>query len=245
MNSEVTGTIGIDRNLANLTTGNPQEVRFYDFTKILEINENTRRIVRSFRRADARIGKGLASKYGMRRRERTKHLLNLVSKSVVNDAKANRQAIVFEELKGIRRLYNRGNKQGRSLRARMNSWPFFEIKRQIEYKAAWEGVPVITLTTGETRGTTMDCPRCGERLQVPIRGDREHIRQLWCEICERWRDRDLVAVLNISYRGRLRFDRSQAKEGEAVEAVKGNAEHEGQPLILRVDVSKLRLKKTP
>jgi hypothetical protein len=30
----------------------------------------------------------------------------------------------------------------------MNSWPFHEIKRQIEYKAAWEGVPVITLTVG-------------------------------------------------------------------------------------------------
>jgi transposase len=28
----------------------------------------------------------------------------------------------------------------------MNSWPFGEFKRQVEYKAAWEGVPVITLT---------------------------------------------------------------------------------------------------
>jgi putative transposase len=62
---------------------------------------------------------------------------------------------------------------------------------------------------------------------------------LWCDVCERWRDRDLVAVLNISRRGRVRFARS-SKEGEAIEAVKGNAEHEGEPLILRVDASKLR-----
>jgi hypothetical protein len=47
----------------------------------------------------------------------------------------------------------------------MNSWPFFEVKRQVEYKSAWKGVPVITLTKGETRGTTMDCAKCGERLQ--------------------------------------------------------------------------------
>ena len=51
-------------------------------------------------------------------------------------------------------------------------------------------------------------------------------------------DRDLVAVLNISRRGRVRFARSST-EGEAGEAMKGNAEHEGEPLILRVDASKL------
>jgi putative transposase len=121
----------------------------------------------------------------------------------------------------------------------MNSCPFGELKRQVEYKAAWEGVPVITLSRGETRGTTMDCPRCGERLQVPIRGDMEHYRQLWCEVCKRWRDRDVVAVLNISRRGWLRFDHSSRKEGEAKEAVKGNTEHDGEPLIHRVDASKL------
>jgi putative transposase len=170
--------------------------------------------------------------------------LNLISKKVVQDAKANKQAIVFEDITSINRLYRKGNGQGRSLRFTMNSWPFYEIKRQIEYKAAWEGVQVITLTKGETRGTTMDCPRCGERLQVPIRGDEEHHRQLWCEVCKRWRDRDLCAVLNISRRGRLRFDRSQKEEGGAGEAVKGNAEHEGEPLILRVDASKLRRKQT-
>ena len=57
-----------------------------------------------------------------------------------------RQAIAFEDIRGIRKLYRRGNRQGRSFRGRMNSWSFSELKRQVEYKAAWEGVPVITLT---------------------------------------------------------------------------------------------------
>jgi len=51
-------------------------------------------------------------------------------------------------------------------------------------------------------------------------------------------DRDLVAVLNISRRGRVRFARSST-EGEASETVRGNVEHDGEPLILRVDASKL------
>ncbi len=233
------GTVGVDRNLRNLTVGNSRGVTFYDMAKVVEIGENTMSIVSSFKRDDARIRRKIASKYGRRRADRTRQLLNLVSKTVVENAKSSRQAIVFEDVSGIRGLYARGNGQGRSFRRRMNSWPYYEIKRQIEYKAAWEGVPVVTLTKGETRGTTMDCPRCGERLQVPIRGDRKHYRQLWCEGCRRWRDRDLVAVLNISRRGWLRFDHS-SKEGEATEAVKGNAEHDREPPILRVDASKLR-----
>ena len=215
---------------------------FFDLTEVVNIGENTRSITASFKRDDARIRRQITSKYGRRRSDRTRQILNLISKKVFQTAKALRQAIVFEDITGIRGLYGSRNRQGRALRGRMNSWPYHEIKRQIEYKAEWEGVPVITLTKGETHGTTMDCPRCGERLQVPIRGDSKHYRQLWCPKCKRWSDRDVVAVLNISRRGRLRFDRSQMKEGEAREAVKGNAEHEGEPLILRVDASKLRQK---
>jgi len=70
----------------------------------------------------------------------------------VESALRNRQGIVFEDIREIRRLYGRGNGQGRGYRARMNGWPFHEIKRQIEYKAAWAGVPVITLSRSETGG---------------------------------------------------------------------------------------------
>jgi len=234
-----TDAIGIDRNLRNLTVGNENRVTYYDMAKAVEIAENTRSIVGSFKRSDARVLQSISSKYGRRRSERVKQIIHGVTKQIVQEAKSNKQGIVFEDIRGIRNLYRKGNGQGTSFRGRMNSWPFHEVKRQVEYKAAWEGVPVVTLSRRDTRGTTMDCARCGERLQSPVHGDLEHNRQLWCGKCERWMDRDLVAVLNISRRGRVRFARS-SKEGEAGEAVKGNAEHDGEPLILRVDASKLR-----
>jgi putative transposase len=227
--------VGIDRNLTNVAAGNPGRVTLYDVSKVVKIAENTRSIVRSFRRNDARISKRLAGKYGERRQERIRQILNRVSKRIVTEAKENRQAIAFEDIRGIRKLYRKGNGQGRGFRGRMNSWPFQELKRQVEYKATWEGVPVITLTTEETRGTTMYCARCGERLQGPIRGDSTRYRQLWCRRCERWIDRDVTAVMNISHRGWMRFVQSKG-EGEACEAVKGN---ETRTLILRVDASKL------
>ncbi len=236
---EPLGTMGIDRNLRNLAAGNAEIVTFYDMAEVVGLGENTRSIISSLKRPDVRIRRKIASKYGKRRAERTRQFLNLVSKRVVSEAKIRKLGIVLEDISGIRKLYRRGNRQGRSFRGKMNSWPFRELRRQIEYKAAWEGVPVIILTKGETRGTTMDCPRCGERLQVPIQSDEEHYRQLWCERCKRWRDRDVVAVLNISSRGWLRFDHS-SKEGEASEAVRGNPGCEEEPVILRVDASKLR-----
>ncbi|MDA4115073.1 MAG: transposase [Thaumarchaeota archaeon] len=237
--AEVRGAIGIDRNLRNVTVGNEEVVTYYDVSKAAKVAENTRRIIASFKRGDRRVRQGLISKYGNRRRERIERILHLVSRDIVERAKAKRQIIVFEEIKGIRNLYRKGNRQGKSYRAQMNSWPFYEVKRQIEYKAAWEGVPTITLSRRETRGTTMDCPQCGERLQVPVRGDRGRYRQLWCAYCERWRDRDLIAVLNISRRGWLRSDHS-SKEGGARGAMRGNPEHAGEPVILRVDASKPR-----
>jgi putative transposase len=174
------GPVGVDRNQRNITVGNQNIVTFYDISKTVEIAENTKSITRSLKRKDTRIRNQVQSKYGRRRSDRVKQILHRATKRIVESAKANKQTIVFEEISGIRRLYRRGNSQSRSFRNKMNTWPFREVKRQIEYKAAWEGVPVITLTQSETRGTTMDCPRCGERLQVPVRGDDEHHRQLWC-----------------------------------------------------------------
>ncbi len=234
---QVSDAIGIDRNLGNVTVGNEEKATYYDVSKAVSIAENTRSIIRSFKRNDVRIRSRLAIKYGRRRQERIRQILNRVSKQIVEEAKRNRDAIIFEEIRGIRKLYRKGNGQGTSYRGRMNSWPFHELKRQVEYKAAWEGVPVVTLSTKDTRGTTMDCPRCGERLQAAVRDDIVHHRQLWCQKCGRWDDRDLIAVMNISRRGWVRFAQSQGK-GEAGEAVKGNPEGSRQQVILRVDASK-------
>jgi putative transposase len=226
--------LGVDRNASNVTCGNNLSVVQFGLTKVEEIAKTTKQIVRSFRRNDVRIRKIIASKYGIRRTERVKQLLHRVSKEVVELAAINQGAIVFENIEGLRNLYRKGNFQGKNFRARMNSVPWHEIKRQIEYKAAWKGVPVIQLTRNETRGTSKDCPACGERLQEDRFGGG-HRRELWCNRCGKWRDRDVVAVMNISHKGWLRFRQS---EGEAGEAMVQEPRTEG--VLLKVDASKLR-----
>jgi putative transposase len=227
---ECAGTEGVDRNLRNLTVGDYNNVVQYDLSKAVDITENTQSIIKSFKRNDVRIRKRLYSKYGLRRKNRTNQLLHHVSKTIVGKTKESKTAIVFEDIRYIRRLYQRGNYQGRSYRGRLNSWSFAEIKRQIEYKSAWEGVPIIQLSVKETRGTSQLCPRCGKKItQV----DRK-TRQLWCAECKKWMDRDVVAAMNLSIKGLARFASSK---GLADEAMKGNMERD--LVILRVDASKL------
>src|SRR5437867_13294525 len=52
---ECTSTVGVDRNLRNLTVGNEEETRHYDLSKTVRIASTTMRIVASFKRDDARI----------------------------------------------------------------------------------------------------------------------------------------------------------------------------------------------
>jgi putative transposase len=167
--------------------------------------ETTVAIVRSFKRNDSRIRKKIASKYGQRGRNRIQHLLHNSTKQIVVEALEYRQVIVLENINGIRRLYRKGNGQGPKYRERMNGWSFGEAQRQLEYKARWVGLPVIRLSRRETRGTSITCPQCGERLQEDMRIRRK----LWCRKCRVMMDRDVVAAINPSRRGRLRFDRSR------------------------------------
>ena len=220
--------VGVDRNLNNLTVGNRSQITYYDTSRVVKIGQTTNDIVKSFKRNDVRIRREIARKYGRRQAERVKRILHVVSKAVVKNALASSQAIVFEDIRGVRDNYRKGDFKGPKYRRQMNNnWPFYEIKRQIEYKAQWTGVPIIQLTKDETEDTSFKCPRCGERLQV---GQKRNVK---CLKCDRWMDRDIVAVLNISHTGWLRFDHSK---GAGSEAVRGN---ETTPPILRVDPAKL------
>ncbi|OLD34522.1 MAG: hypothetical protein AUI50_06080 [Crenarchaeota archaeon 13_1_40CM_2_52_14] len=69
-----------------------------------------------------------------------------------------KEMVEIERLTGIRRLYHRGNGQSRHYRARMNSWSYGKLQRQIEYKARWERVKVIYVPA---RNTSKRCSICG------------------------------------------------------------------------------------
>ncbi|MGQ9469176.1 MAG: RNA-guided endonuclease InsQ/TnpB family protein [Nitrososphaerales archaeon] len=190
---EPTGLIGIDRNLDNVTTtSNDDMIKVYDLSKATQIKATYREVKTHFKRNDVRIRRRIFQKYGIKQRNRVNQMLHQVSKEIVEEAKRKRFGIVMEKIKGIRKLYRRDNNQGRNYRAKMNSWSYYELQRQIEYKAKWEGLKVIYV---DARGTSKYCSICGCELKP--NGQRE----LWCPRCRILRDRDVNASRNILARG--------------------------------------------
>jgi len=217
-------TIGIDRNERNITFGNDEKVVYVDTTKLSKMKEKYSSIKSTFKRNDHRIRKKIYGKFGKRQSNRERQALHIASKCIVEYAKKQKAMIIFEDIKGIRKLYKKGNGQGKKFRRKMNSWSFYELERQVKYKADWEGVPVKFI---DPKRTSTLCPICGGRLQE----DRQRSRDLWCSSCKRWRNRDVIASMNIAYKGWVRF----IHPCDTCEAMKGNPK---EPVILRVDVSK-------
>jgi putative transposase len=200
--------IGIDRNLRNVTVGNNEKMVFFKTNKLLSIKENTIHARAGFKRNDHRMKRKFFQKFKARIQHRTKKLIHKISKQIVERAKQNKSAIVFENLKGIRNLYRKGNGQGNKYRLRLNGWPYYELQHQVEYKAAWEGVPVWF---EDPKYTSKLCPVCGKRIQE----DRQNRRKLWCNNCMKSMDRDVVASLNIAYKGWARFTHPRGDTNEA------------------------------
>ena len=220
--TDVSGLIGIDRNLNNITTATLDgKTTVYDLSKATKIKALYREIKSHFRRNDVRIAKRIQQKYGKLQRDKVQPILHNVSKAIVEQAKQEHLNIVMEDLKGIRKLYRKGNGQGTNYRSRLNSWSFYELQKQIEYKAAWKGIKVIYVKPQKTSST---CAICGFEITECTE------RKVYCSKCNYLMDRDENAAFNIVQRG-LRFK----PDGEVSEAMV----KERQSLILKVDASQL------
>ncbi len=229
---ECTKKLGIDRNLRNVTCGNEEEVTVYKTNKLLSIKENTIHARSGFCRNDRRKKSQFWKQKQRRIQNRTKQYIHRISKDIVDNAVKNKAVIVLENLKGIRKLYKKGNGQGNKYRRRLNGWQFFELQRQIEYKAQWVGLPVKFV---DPRNTSTQCPQCGKRLQE----DMQQHRKLSCNNCGLFMDRDIIAAMNISRKLPPRF---RGSRGDIDEAQSGTFEpamtEPSTPVIRIVDMSK-------
>ena len=190
---EPIGFVGVDANEKNATISATDgwHKRFEELGEVAAIKDTYREIrarIGQIATRDRRIARHLLAKYSRRERNRTKSRLNKVTSKIVDYSREHDLGIKMENLKGIRKLYRRGNGQSRSFRGRMNTWVFGETQRQIDYKARWDGVPVWYVNP---RGTSRNCPDCGSRV-VPM-VDRE----LYCPKCDKNWDRDDLASKNI------------------------------------------------
>ncbi len=188
-----------------------------------------RSIKSKFQRNDSRIRRKISQKYGLKERAKVQQILHHASKLIVQEAKRKQYGVALENLTNLRKLYRRGNGQGAKYRFRLNSWSYAELQRQIEYKAGWEGIPVMYV---RPHGTSAKCSVCGSRMtRIP-----KESRKLRCARCGLTIDRDVNAARNILARA-LRF----GAVGLLTEAMvqEPDAGAEAPKVILKVDGSQL------
>ncbi len=144
---------------------------------------------------DRRLKKKFAS--SRREKERVSQALHRFSTLIVEKARANKEAIVLERLKGIRYAHRKGNGEGTAKRRRIALWPFRQLQSYIEYKARWAGVPVEYVSAAYTSKTCHLCGFVNRKLKLTERS--------WlCPQCGAKLDRDLNAAINIERRGKIR-----------------------------------------
>ncbi len=142
-------------------------------------------------------------------RRRVDAVLHRVAKNQVNIAKENNARIVLEDLKGVRRTVNKRiskinphsgkllktSLHSKSLKRRLNSWPFRRLHAFIEYKANWEGVAIRYVPA---KNTSRTCARCGCLLNRHYGELDPKTRQVFtCPECGFKCDRHLNAAFNL------------------------------------------------
>ncbi len=212
---ECLNTLGVDRNLNNVTVGNESHHLAFDLSLIPKIKKRYRNKLKHFHRNDVRIKRKLFSKYGKRSSNRAKQVLHKTSKMIVENALSNKEALVLENIKGLKDITFKGD--GKSKKKRFsfhNSFPYFMLAQQLKYKAEWDGLQIIQLSRKETRNSSVQCSVCEcETRIVPE-------RLVFCSNCGSLIDRDVNASLNIARRGRTRLKRSFINEkGSSGEAM--------------------------
>ena len=178
--------IGVDRN----TTGHIAVTANPDTGKIEKFGKSALHVHRKYSAIRKRLQREGKFRELSRVKDResrvVKDLNHKVSRKIVEMAKVQHAALVFEDLGGIRQT----RKQHRSFKYALHSWSFYQLQQFVEYKAKLLGIPVLYV---DPAYTSQDCSRCGAR------GQRTG-KDFKCPTCGHVDHADVNAAFNIALR---------------------------------------------
>lgn len=189
------GMAGVDMNIDNVTmvdtTGN---VIKYDLGRIPVIIENCLKAKQGLHRNDRRVRTELFRKYGLIERNRVQGVTHKITSQIVGHARRLSLGLAVENISGIQKRYRTSAGHTKTFLRKRYAWPFFEIRRQLAYKAAWYGIPLVLVSP---EFTSSECSRCGGRTTVSPSDSKAVI----CSQCHLVLNRDENAATNIMRRG--------------------------------------------
>ncbi len=181
------GTLGVDLGIINLATDSSGE------TFSGQAVEKTRQRFHTLRQRLQKRGTQSARRHlkklsGREKRFR-KNTNHIISKRIVQKAKAHHQGIAIEDLRHIRESSEA--RLRRSQRARHSSWSFFQLRFFLQYKATLAGVPLHTVDPAYTSRTCSVCGHCEK-------ANRKSQACFVCQQCSHTDNADRNAAINIS-----------------------------------------------
>jgi putative transposase len=188
--------IGVDRN----TTGHIAVTANPDTGKIEKLGKKALHIHKkcsAIRKRLQKEGKFREIKKTKGRESNIVHDLNhKISRKIVDMAKEQNAALVFEDLKDI---HTTSKRQFKSFKYALHSWSFYQLQTFVEYKAKLLGVSVLYV---DPAYTSQDCSICGARGQ-------RNGKEFKCPVCGHVDHADVNAAFNIALRQKSMIDRTQ------------------------------------
>ena len=185
--TDTSGTLGVDLGIVNLATDSTGE----SFSgQAVEANRKRHHALRQrLQKRGTKSAKRHLKKLSGKE-ARFKHNTNhVISKRIVQKAKANGQGIAIEELRHIRKRTD--STVRRSQRSRHTSWSFAQLRSFLTYKAALAGVPLHLV---DPRNTSRMCSECGHCAKE----NRKSQASFCCVQCGHTDNADWNAAKNIS-----------------------------------------------
>lgn len=180
-------TLGVDLGIINLATDSTGET----FSGALVEKKRARYhgLRQRLQKRGTKSAKRHLKKLSGRQARFQKNTNHVISKRLVQKAKAKTQAIAIEELRHIRTRTQARLRH--SQRARHSNWSFWQLRFFLSYKAAQAGVPLHLV---DPRNTSRTCHVCGHCAKE----NRKSQAVFCCVKCGYTDNADRNAAINIS-----------------------------------------------
>jgi putative transposase len=184
---EVTDTLGVDLGIINLATDSEGET--FSGEQVERVRTRHHALRQRLQKRGTKSAKRHLKKLAGREARFRKNTNHVISKRIVQKAKATSQGIAIEELRHIRQRTERTVRH--SQRARHSSWSFWQLRFFLSYKAALAGIPLHTV---DPRNTSRTCSECGHCAKA----NRKSQASFLCQACGHADNADRNAAMNLS-----------------------------------------------
>jgi IS605 OrfB family transposase len=185
------GFLGVDLGIVEIASDS--EGNQYSGEAIKTHRRKVEARVRLLQRKQTHSAKKRLKRIARKRARFVRDANHVVSKKLIATALASKKALALEELSGIR---DRAGTVGRSMRALLGKWSFYQLRQFIAYKAQEVGLPVVFV---DPRNTSRTCSVCGHCDKA----NRTSQAHFLCKSCGFDANADTNAAVNIGARGAM------------------------------------------